>query len=136
MAEYIVKRPTDIRVERFDFGEKVAEWVAEGTLVADIGYTLRSSAGITVACELIDASLGLLDVTINGGQMGVVYDYGIEARTPSGDSDIDMRKVRVRDPSLFPLLPTDSEVVIGDFRIVTETGEVLVTETGEELAWA
>jgi hypothetical protein len=134
MADVIVKRPTDIRTERFDFRTFVAQVVAEGVPIEDVSYTLRATAGITISASVFNVD-GQLDVTISGGAVGVVYDYGIEAKTPEGDSAVDMRKVRVRDPSLFPLLPTTGEIVIGDFRIVTDTGEVWVTDTGEEIHW-
>jgi hypothetical protein len=134
MSDVIVKRPTDIVTVRFDFREFVTRVVAEGVAVEDVSYTLRAQAGVTISASLVD-NAGLLDVVVSGGAIGVVYDYGIEAKTPEGDSSVDVRKVRVRDPSLFPVLPTTGETVLGTFHLVTDTGDDLVTEAGDFLIW-
>jgi hypothetical protein len=89
---------------------------------------------LTIATE--NPETGLINATVSSGAMGRVYDVGMEGRTTAGDSIVDMRKVRVRDPSLFDLLPSETEIPIGGGnRFVTHGGEYLVTDTGDYLVW-
>jgi hypothetical protein len=134
MPQVYIKRPSDIITVQFDLREWVADRVAEGAVEEDIEFRLRATSGLAIETE--SSVTGLINATVSGGDMGRVYDIGMEARTIDGDSMVDMRKVRVRDPSLFDLLPSETEIPIGGGnRFVTDGGEYLVTDTGDYLVW-
>ena len=130
-----IKRPSDTIVASFDFSDFVLLAVGDGDLAADITFLLHAGEGITVTPDM--PTVGLINLTLTGGVMGRVYSFGIEASSPSGRSQVDMRVLRVRDPTLFALLPDSNAVLIGGSgnAFVTETADVLVTESGDILVW-
>jgi hypothetical protein len=88
---------------------------------------MRSDPGVTIASSL--QVTGLIALTVSGGDIGRVYSIGIEARAPDGDSAVDVKRVRVRDPSLFEILPGGT--ALGDQFIVDPVGDFLVDPVGD-----
>jgi hypothetical protein len=122
-----VKRPSDVIDVQFDLSEFVTEQQANGVAPEDISYTMRSDPGVTIASSL--QVTGLIALTVSGGDIGRVYSIGIEARAPDGDSAVDVKRVRVRDPSLFEILPGGT--ALGDQFIVDPVGDFLVDPVGD-----
>lgn len=99
-----VKRPGDTITVPFDMRAFVTAVGLQGVLPAAVVFEVRSQVGITVTSAM--STIGLVVLTVSGGTVGRVYEIGVAASAPSGDSSVDMATVRVRDPSLFTLLPT------------------------------
>ena len=127
MYEVYIKRPADTITVEFDFREFVARVATDGVASGDIRFAVRSAPGITVSSAM--SIPGLVVCTVSGGDMGRVYQIGLDATTPDGESQAEVRKVRVRDPSLFGLLPATSEVVLGD----ASTATYLTMPNGDRL---
>lgn len=103
MADNYIKRPSDVLDAVIDLRDFVAEVAAQGIAPEDVTFRLRNDPGINVTSTMPE--IGLLKLRVSGGVMGRVYLVGAEASTPDGDSQIEMSRVRVRDPSLFDSLP-------------------------------
>jgi hypothetical protein len=118
-------RPSELAAIQFDFRDWVAARVAEGQTAGTLVFEMRFSAGLTV--NSTSPEIGLIDVTATSTRIGGVFEIGIEGRAPDGDSIVDVRKVRVRDPSVFEQLPEDESAV--DF-VVDPLGNFLVDPLG------
>lgn len=118
-----VKRPNDVLLVQFDVRDFVAAQVAAGAVEAEILFNLRQEAGVTVASTM--STPGLVDVTVTGGVVGRVYRLALEAEAFGYGSKVVPMRIRVRDPALFTLLPSDSEAAVG--------GDVLVDPDGDRL---
>lgn len=110
MADAHIKRPSDVIDVQFDFLAFVAAVGLEGVSPIQISFFLRTEPGLTIASSM--ETIGLVKLRVGSGVMGRVYDLGVEATTPDGDSAVQMTKVRVRDPSLFEILDSTTEVTI------------------------
>lgn len=118
-----VKRPSDETIVTFDLRSFVAEVDADGGDTSLIEFNVRQEMGISVVSSM--GELGLVTCIVTGGAMGRVYRLSLEAVAANGDSKVDATRIRVRDPSLFNLLPSDSEAAVG--------GDVLVDPEGDRL---
>jgi len=107
-ATNYIKRPSDVIDAQFDLRDFVAAVGLQGVAPEDITFTVRNETGITVTSNM--TTIGLLDLRVSGGTIGRVYVIGVEATTVDGDSRVEVSRVRVRDPSLFYLLPDTSVV--------------------------
>lgn len=123
MADNYIKRPSDVIDVQFDLRDFVAAVGLQGVAPEDVQFLLRNEPGITITSTM--GAIGLIDMSVSGGTMGRVYLIGVEATTPDGDSKVEVSRVRVRDPSLFALLPSDSET--------TPTGDVIADPAGDLL---
>jgi hypothetical protein len=103
MQNAYVKRPSDKLEVTVDLTKFVANVVGQGIAPEDVLYVVRNEPGITVVST--PAVSGRVALAITGGAVGRVYQCGVEASTTDGDSQIEMFRVRVRDPSLFDTLP-------------------------------
>lgn len=119
-----VKRPSDSTLVEFDLRAFVAEVVAGGGQSSEILFDLRQEPGITVVSEMPE--VGLVRCTVTGGAAGRVYRLALEAVAADGDAKVDQTLIRVRDPSLFGLLPPDSEAAVGGDVVVDPDGDRLV----------
>lgn len=118
-----VKRPSDSIEVEFDLRDFVAQVVADGGVAAEILFDIRQEAGITVSSTMPET--GLVLCAVSGGASGRVYRLAVSALAADGDSRIEATRIRVRDPSLFDLLPADSEAAVG--------GDVMVDPDGDRL---
>lgn len=128
MNNSYVKRPDDTLAVEFDFTEFAARVDPE-----PIEYLLKAEAGLTIAAAVTSANV--IGLVITGGSIGRVYRFGFEAKTQEGDSQVDMRVLRIREP--LDLSNVDDVTLIDPDEIseilTTLLGEVLTTEDGETL---
>ncbi len=103
-----VKTPAATIECEFALRAFVAAQAALGVSSASLSFLLRSEPGITVTSSMPE--VGLVIVSVAGGAMGRVYQLGVQATAPDGDSAVSMTRIRVRDPSLFNLLPGGTTV--------------------------
>lgn len=89
MNNSYTKRPKDALAVEFDF---TAFAQANGPAT----YLLKAEPGITVAATV--ASPDVMHLLVTGGAIGRVYRFGFEARNDEGDSLVDMRILRIREP--------------------------------------
>lgn len=92
-----VKRPTEtVRVE-FDLRA-----FAASVSPSIVTYTIRADAGPTI----VDGStvVGLVVLLVSGGRVGRVYRVSVEATTADGQSTTQVRRIRMREPNLPPVL--------------------------------
>jgi len=98
-----VKRPDDTLKVQFDMRSFVAEVDPSA-----VTFFVKSEEGIDVEDE--STVTGLIELSITNGRIGRVYLLGIEATTSDGQSRVDMRRVRLVDPSEWPGLPPGTPV--------------------------
>lgn len=124
LLDYAVKKPDDVIEQTFDFTDFVAQVAPESVAFVghgDIGptYTETSNVG------------GLITLQIAGGTLGRTYLFGYSAATDSGESQVDTRRLRIRDTSSLSSIP-----ITLDLAMLTESGDTLITEAGDVLAFA
>lgn len=122
-ATNYIKRPSDVLDAEFDLRDFVAAVGLQGVAPEDVSFRLRNEPGIDVSSTM--PVIGLIHMRISGGTMGRVYLVGVEATTTDGDSRVEMSRVRVRDPSLFDLLPPGDGEISPPTNTYVETGYVL-----------
>jgi hypothetical protein len=103
-ATSYVKRPGEKLEFPVDLRDFVADVFEQGVAAEDVQFKVRSDPGIVVTSTMPDA-VGLLKLAVTGGTAGRIYQVGVEATTPDGDSRVEMARVRVREPSNFETLP-------------------------------
>lgn len=103
MDAYIKRPSATLRVE-FDMRVFAASVSPE-----IVTYVIRCEAGLTITDRT--TIVGLLELDVGAGLAGRVYQFGVEATTPSGQSRVDMRKMRLVDVAL-PSALTPSSVLI------------------------
>lgn len=92
------KRPGATLAVRLDFTDFAAAAGSEA-----VTYELRADPGITVHADAPD--VGVIDLEVSGGTTGRQYHFGVEARIPSGASEIQNNLLRVREPRDWGTVP-------------------------------
>jgi hypothetical protein len=108
MTRIYTKRPQDDLSITFDLRGFVARMVSEGTAAEEISFSVRQAPGFDVASSM--AVRGLVACEVSGGDLGKFYHLGVDATAPDGSSQSEVCRVRVRDASLYDVLPPESEV--------------------------
>jgi len=93
------KRPDDLTKVVFDMRSFVAEVDPN-----PVTFLLKVEEGIFATD--VSTTPGLIELEIGGGRTGRVYLFGIEATTSDGQSRTDMRRMRLVDPSEWPIVDT------------------------------
>lgn len=124
LYDYAVKKPDDVIEQVFDFTAFVAQVAPEAVSFVghgDIGPTYTEASNVD----------GLITLQIAGGTLGRTYLFGYSATTASGESQVDTRRLRIRDASPIAGIP-----ITLDLALLTESGDTLITEAGDVLAFA
>lgn len=125
-----VKRPGQALDVLFDFRDYIATLGG-----ASVVYSLRFEAGLGASQS--EVSPGLVKVTLSGGKLGRVYEFGVEAATTdSSKSLVDARVVRIRESSNDASSSAVSVPVVvsdpGPF-LVDALGNLLLNSNGQAL---